>query len=576
MHHKTNALRKVLMRGPHRLLLLASVTAFSLSIGRCTPGASGNDTCVQLASNVPHVRIDRIVIEVHDIIQPGDPAASWIPAAAVNALHIKTSKEIIRRELLFKEGDVLDPDRIEEARRNLRALGYFRDESIECRLSEPESDRAVVLVHLKETWSLVPLFGMRGVGGRHAITGGLAERNLMGLGKTLSAAYRSGLDYQNVVVDEAWMVSYSDPNIMGSRLQCSTTLQKLHSGEYVAGLIQRPFYALHTTWAASMAASHQKRRLPLVLNGIRSAEYDRQDNEARIFAAWALTPGSRTIHRVGGLYTYRQKRITDFTVLATLPDGSLPQDPEGYTMSGPGLSYRRLGVNYIREKRIDTFDRTEDFNIANDLAITASASLKSLGASANECVITFSNSQGHRFREGHLILAKVSGQGRWDGSNVHDTKIVLKADYFLRTTRLDTRFFSHTLHVDSTIGYGVNLSSDTLFALGWETGLRGYTSAQFTGNKIFLASCEDRILATRDLFGIIAIGVVPFWDAGYVWKEGKDVALSDITHDLGVGIRIGLPMCAGENILRIDVGFPVPTRSSTRPYTITVVTSTTL
>ena len=48
------------------------------------------------------------------------------PYSTINALHIRTREDVIRRELLFKVGDRLDPFLIAETERNLRALPFIR------------------------------------------------------------------------------------------------------------------------------------------------------------------------------------------------------------------------------------------------------------------------------------------------------------------------------------------------------------------------------------------------------------------------------------------------------------------
>ena len=83
--------------------------------------------CGEMADTCPDAEIIEIRI-VHDpIFQPRDNLPSWFPRQTANRLHIDTAEAVIRRELLFKEGDTLDPEQIAETLRNLRAQGYFRD-----------------------------------------------------------------------------------------------------------------------------------------------------------------------------------------------------------------------------------------------------------------------------------------------------------------------------------------------------------------------------------------------------------------------------------------------------------------
>ena len=544
---------------------------FLIFLAEYIPEALGEESCESLAQKHPGVVIGAIKTAQRKVLEPSDGLPSWVPLDLVNRLHITTAEDVIRNELLFKEGEKLNPDLIEETRRNLRALDYFRDETMGCTLMD--DGRVEVTVHVRETWSIVPIFDVQGVGGKQSITAGLRDGNLLGQGKSLSAAYRSGIHSGTTTIEESWKVSYDDPNILGSRFQMFWAVQDLETGEYVNSGVQRPFFSLETPWAAGLTQWHIEQKQRLVLDGEIAGEYDREDNEMDLHLGIALKRGPPAVHRVEALYQYRQKRIRN--VKALLP--SMDQDliPEEYTISAPSLSYRRLGVKYIQETRIATFDRHEDFNIANDLTISTGFSAEALGATRDELILSAYDSQGYAFRRGHFVLGQCSLKGRWDGDELRDSKSVLVCDYFLRDTPLDFAPILHTFHGVLSFGYGVNLSSDTLFELGWDTGLRGYESASFTGHKLFRITAEDRIFPSRNIFGLVALGGVLFWDAGYVWDEDEKVDPGDVRHDVGVGLRIGIPTFSGENILRLDFGFPIGHAASLSEYLFTMVTSTT-
>ncbi|MEK7691734.1 MAG: hypothetical protein AAB425_12010, partial [Bdellovibrionota bacterium] len=61
-------------------------------------------------------RIERIVVVPYDVFQAGE-----LFPLVLNSVHWTTHEEVIRRELLFQEGDVWDQDLAEESARNLRS-----------------------------------------------------------------------------------------------------------------------------------------------------------------------------------------------------------------------------------------------------------------------------------------------------------------------------------------------------------------------------------------------------------------------------------------------------------------------
>src|SRR2546422_5107591 len=51
-----------------------------------------------------------------------------LPYIWANRLHFETREYVIRRELLFEEGDPANPDVLYESERNLRRLNFLRSE----------------------------------------------------------------------------------------------------------------------------------------------------------------------------------------------------------------------------------------------------------------------------------------------------------------------------------------------------------------------------------------------------------------------------------------------------------------
>jgi hypothetical protein len=238
------------------------------------------------------------------------------------------------------------------------------------------------------------------------------------------------------------------------------------------------------------------------------------------------------------------------------------------------VAYRRLGVNYIIEERISRFDRREDFNIANDLDLSLAFSAEMLGADEDEWLFSISDVQGHSFRKGHFLFVRASGEGMLGGDRVRNGVFSVEYDHYLQDTFLDWGPFLHTLHWLGSFGYGTNLDPDRLLGLGYPNGLRGYDRNAFTGDKRLLFSLEDRIFLSRNLFGLVALGFLAFFDSGYVWDVGEAMDLSDLRYGTGVGLRIALPAVAGPSILQLNWGFPLGSGADPLGDSIfTVVTS---
>src|SRR5438552_4053965 len=65
-------------------------------------------------------RIEEILVSSEDIVAPSDP---W--PRVFNAVHVRTRELIVRRELLFAEGQLYSASLAAETERNLRGLIIF-------------------------------------------------------------------------------------------------------------------------------------------------------------------------------------------------------------------------------------------------------------------------------------------------------------------------------------------------------------------------------------------------------------------------------------------------------------------
>ena len=103
--------------------------------------------------------------------------------------NVRTLDKVIRREFDLSEGDAFDTSKIRAARRDVRALGFFRDVQI---TQEPgsEPDRSVINVNVQEQSTGELSFGL-GFSSSDGPLGDISirERNLLGRGQDLRASF---------------------------------------------------------------------------------------------------------------------------------------------------------------------------------------------------------------------------------------------------------------------------------------------------------------------------------------------------------------------------------------------------
>ncbi|HQR66882.1 MAG TPA: hypothetical protein PLB02_05760, partial [Thermoanaerobaculia bacterium] len=94
---------------------------------------------------------------------------------------------LIEKYLLFSVGDPLDPERLAETERNLRATGVFRYVRV-------RAEGTRVIVETGDAWTLLLRGALSNKGGVTTYQAGLEESNLLGTGRELRFLYDKGTE----------------------------------------------------------------------------------------------------------------------------------------------------------------------------------------------------------------------------------------------------------------------------------------------------------------------------------------------------------------------------------------------
>lgn len=147
------------------------------------------------------VRIERLL--------PFDPDGSWLERAA-NRMHTLTRERIIRRDLLFEEGDRLDPHTITRNKQLLQSRRYISDVAVDVLIDSLDTTRVDLVVRTRDSWTVDVDAGVRS-GGEASL--GLSEANLLGRGHQIRL--ETNLNYRNFDYGGN-VVEYAIPNLWGS------------------------------------------------------------------------------------------------------------------------------------------------------------------------------------------------------------------------------------------------------------------------------------------------------------------------------------------------------------------------
>ncbi len=480
-------------------------------------------------------RIRNIVIQTENVFED---AESSILTGVADALHAVTREPVVRRELLFQEGDSLDPAKLLETERNLRALGLFRQ--VEVRAIPAGEDEVDVLVRTRDAWTTEITGSIGQAGGQSRFGLGMEENNFLGLGKKLSIAAADGPDRTTREV------LYGDPQFLGRRLALLLLYGSNSDGERRRLVLDHPFRSLDSPDAESFVFEDLSRQTRIYDAGLETARYGMRTRFLELEAGGRITvAGDRPVLRVFAGY-----RRTE-TFFDELPEeeggrGEVPPDRKfGFVFGRIELSKPDFAV----QRDVAFYSRDEDFDLGGAASLELGWSPPVFGA--NESIgAALSLARGLRLPGGFLRGSLAASTRAKDRSFEN---ALVEGD-LLAVWRPDERS-GNTLVGRVRVAVGSRLDPEIQLAADGATGLRGYRLHAFTGDRRLLVNVEDRILLTPELLHLFQVGGAIFFDAGYAWPVGAPARLSDLRADAGVGLRIGLPRAAKHALFRIDLAY---------------------
>ncbi len=127
-----------------------------------------------------------------------------------NKLHALTRERVIRRDLLFRPGDKLDPQLIVRNKQLLRSRSYLSQVAIDVRPDPLDTSRVDLLIRTRDSWTITVDGDARSEGRTMAA---LVDANILGTGNLLRLKThfsRKDLSYGGN------MVEYEIPNLLGT------------------------------------------------------------------------------------------------------------------------------------------------------------------------------------------------------------------------------------------------------------------------------------------------------------------------------------------------------------------------
>lgn len=554
------------MRSPIRFPAVALTILVAVKAGAVAeaPLPSGREL-EAAGARIGTIRIHRL-----NIFDPTDPKEDYRLYRLANRLHIMTREQAIRRELLFREGDPYRQDLINETERNLRNLNIIRH--VRIRPVAYHDGLVDLEVSSQDTWTLRPSVHISRAGGDTATSFSFSELNLLGRVKVLQINRRNEIDRSTTGL------LYSDPRLFGSRLSLNAFYDDSSDGVSRGLALSRPFFALGSRWSMNASAQHLEQTSRLFEDGDTVSEF-RQFSESLNFS-YAFSTGYRDdrVRRYGFGYGYLRNVFTqepgdEGFCPDPRPDDCIPV-PHSQKFSGPFFALQRLKSRFIKVTNYNKFDREEDFNLGNELSLTTQLSLRSLGADRSEAIVSLADAFGVSLSESANLFFSLSLTGRAGAGEVSNVISSEAAESYRRISNVTFseaaesywRMTSHqTLYTRLAFDAGIHLDGENQLLLGGETGLRGYPTRQFAGDRRLLFTLEHRYFGDWEILRLFRIGFASFADVGDAWYGSDGEKLSDLHPDFGFGLRFAVIRSSVASVSRLDLAYSVDAGQTDSP-----------
>ena len=468
----------------------------------------------------------------------------------VRAAHANTRDVVVRRFLLFREGEACREVQRSESERILRAQPYLVDARIG--VFEDEADGVRLVVETRDDISLA--FSPR-LNSRAPMLRGLrlGELNLAGTATSVVFDWRDGLNYNDILG-----VRYTDHQFAGSRTILTIQGRRELYGQLLDLNIVRPYYTdlQRFAWLAQVGGTRgpqRFRRDSFPANGITvRREYAQLGALVRSGPMGGL--------RLFGASMTREKERTDEGLVLLGREGPLPD-----TILGPSISYRGqhvvrvnalLGVRNIRFVRVQGFDAlvgAQDIRVGFQLGVVAGRSLPLLGATDRDYFLSTN------------FYAGVGGQKWFAGvqtiTEARQDRVRRQWNNLLSSGRAAWYFrpaVRQTTVVQSEWALGRRMQTPYQLWLGDpEGGLLGHRRSEIGGARRAVLRAEQRlVIPTR--FNVADVGLAGFAEAGRLWGD-RSVPYSKDTPwrgAVGVSLLAATPP-RSRRLWRVDFGYPV-------------------
>ena len=524
------------------------------------------------------LRVGEVIIERGDIFSSAEigdaPGAIALTRRVMNGLHTKTRAHILRRELLFREGDPYRPELLAETERNLRELGFLNNISVAA-VDTSGDGRVRIQVRVRDSWSLkTNMSYTRSAAGDVRWNVTLSEVNFLGQGVTLGAGL--GAD-ENSTYTNFW---FRRARLTPAHLVVGVDYSQRGDGHIRSVFVTHPFYSLAEKWSFELVARDQlfDRRYylsqadPAGLGpGVDRSLYALIPRHEKSLVAglmmrlsppdegrlWRLGAGAEIRDQKFDLDAQQEWELSDdrWQDLTYLAEPGGPFTREQGVMVWPHLWLHTEGRRWAKTRFVWQYGTVEDVPLDGRLELKVGPAGASLGSTRG---------QGGALWRAEMEAARWGrlGPGFWTLQTIAEAQLGAAANRYHRAN-LWLGYMAHygsgrspwLTRLFAEAGHGDRLTGDRALILGLGRGVRTLDFDGQAGDRLVRWNVEQGKAAPWEVLGLFHTGAAVFYSGGAAWWQDEDRSLSDARHEVGVGLRLGPTRSAGTYTSKLDVSW---------------------
>jgi hypothetical protein len=499
--------------------------------------------------------IDTIIVEVDNVFRAEE--ATTPGKRFMNALHVPTKRHVILHQLLLRPGDPYDSLLAAESERDLRLLGLFSTIDVDT----VRLDGALALrVRGQDGVSLLPTVSLQVIGSTFLWSLGATEKNLVGRGGMVRAAYRQEVDRSG------WDLGARFGFVAGTQIDVDGGLERWSDGNVGYALVGDPYRSnLDRRAIVTLGSGVDRRVLQYRTEAtVDTTTYRQTGYLGRVDLSHAPVAEATQFVRVG--FTGQIKR-EEFALIQDT--GQAVPD----SLTGAIGLFSEYESTRFRElaPQINGSGAAEDLDLSVRARVGVWVAHEHLGYERSGIGLSLRLEAGAGGARG-FVKGEVATNGLFSGGGLDSGRVDVNLTLGLPIAprHWDLLYVAAGMLDNPPPGGEYDLGAGsasaqkgcgnaTLCATGGSfeptkafLGPRLFGPHSFTGTRTIWGTYEHRWWLVDDIAGWFGLAVAGFFDMGGAWYEDQDPRFGG---NFGLGLRLGGIRGTGASFVRLDAGF---------------------